>query len=752
MVKRLLLLLLLLIPLAIADNHELTYDDFLQNPTAADFQSLSEANQDIYIRDLANFNGDNFAMAQDYFTKGNKINENPEPFSKFMGSQSIDIGVAGKGDFDIAITSKDGKITSAIFKNEKVSIDLNNFKAIYSYVIDDNGELQLISDGKEYPITGTVKKGDYAELVISEGSIAGFKIKNGDIRILNGKIYGVADKFGEMIFQEGESGFPGIFIYDITKNEITLKQKPHFDPEGYSLEDEDEIIFYSRPNNMIINSPFKTVFIKQGEALDNMKVEYKEGKPVNLIALKNNGRAMIGGISHRIDTKGTKINLCYDIDCYDKNENSFYYGNKEFAIKGRGFESVLDKQSILNFKAARKLVSGDPYTTKKLDRPVIKTKLWAESMFLGSNKEKTSDYHDFVLLAPNQGSLRVKSNGKQWSGKAKGKIEIQNGYWSISSNGDKVHKNPSFNPHNHNLIGADVIDLEIDFKMSNDKEEKGYKFIDEKRRPDLFKYPFRYTGINPNGFNPQNEEEFRQYYIFNLDLLKGQPLDFWEGRRYEEIDHTNEFVCVDVVASAYKLTTGVDMLKEKEKLGKSRGFEWGTQARRNWELRPFFAASKLFDSKEFPGEDFVKSVPSIHGKTHTKNTKIKVPEEDIHFPGSRIAIDWEKEYGLDKGQVQFVMFEKQEVKCSHEKGCEYTDGSQAYHIVPTFWEGGKWITIQAPGECRSKGVCEIPLDDYVNSNRCQNKDQLYSKNGCYAHYGVRQVTTPKVQSRQIAQN
>jgi len=120
-----------------------------------------------------------------------------------------------------------------------------------------------------------------------------------------------------------------------------------------------------------------------------------------------------------------------------------------------------------------------------------------------------------------------------------------------------------------------------------------------------------------------------------------------------------------------------------------------------------------------------------------------------------------EEYGLEHGKMQFIMFEKQHITYDTKKKAYIKDGgSPKYHLVPVFWgplrdaqgeeitdeETGEviedWITVQAPGECRPEGVCEVALSKYVYETRCSPKD-LEAKESCYGYYGVREVVKPK---------
>lgn len=686
---------------------ELTYEEFLSDPTPENFELLNPENQKRYISEIEYFAGENFQIGQEYFSGGaDSVNENREAFSRFMSQQGVEIKVLGRvRRFDI-----DGTIEGA---NQK--INLFDWKEKFSFKVDPDGNLMLISENLEHSFEGEIKEGLEGQMYLREGMIDGRKVIEGRLELEGSRIKGTANEFGEVVFFRDGEGTTAHIEYDSDTNTLKIIN-PY----------EGNRVFISRgKGNLNIESGFDgiTIFREEGEIIAKGIVTYKQGQAVKILSLASGGGAMVEGISHHLHQPGTELYLCYDPKCMLEHgdENYFYYGEKELDINGEGFSSVLDKNALLDFKSK--------YGPKRALR--------AESFFFGRSDKEASDRYDFLSITPETGRANIIKGEEKLSGIVWGKASIENGYWPIASDGQEVLKKIPYNPQKQGRTGMDVFPLELNFNMDDGSVQSGYQFSDESGRPDLFKYPFAYTGISPDGVYPQSKEEFDEYFKFNLHLLKGQPVDFSDAGAEAEIPGSREFVCIDVVYSAYRMTTGINLMEDKARVT-------GTRGRRNSEFYSYFKTSDLFDTEEYDGGDFLGTGAGVRGRWDS-GQRIN-PGDIILPPTGSFSVDWEDRYGLEReGGVQFIMFEKHLAEYDKGKVLRKTKGHPMYHIVPVYWDGkkGEWISIQAPGECRDIGVCEIPLDGYTNDNRCTTRYE-----GCYFHYGVNQVIKPKFTAKQ----
>ena len=757
----LIVFLILFIPLTLAQ--EVTYEEYLVNPTYEDFALLSPIEQQQYIAQATDFStSPNYDIAYDYFMQGAiSVNENKDAFQRFMKVQGVEIEVLGNINQFMGNT---------LLVTRDAEIDLLSFADQYSFKVDELGDLILISNGAEHVIIGTVisesaAPGEKPSLSIVSGSIDGYEIVEGSLRLEGDKIIGKSSRLGNFIFQDfsgqyEEGGFVGgegegigteaNFIFDPKNKEIEFLDNSYTPNEPVYFIDRASDITIT--NNLANNA---IVFVKKGDTLFLSRVQYENDKARRIDFLKKGGSAFLEGVSFlSLVEEPESVSLCYTETCAvplrEFKSNFFFFGDQAVEAGGKDFAALIDKQAILFFKEQ---IKSEEYKSPTL---------WAESLFVGSTRLESSNYYDRIGMFLVDGEIQIEKKDKRFITKINGQVGLQNGYWSIVSDGSRVQKLKGYNPfigidENGKIIngpGRDVVPMTVDFTMDNGEVQTGYQFIDEYDKPDIFSYPFRYTGIMPNGMQPQSEEEFFEYFKFNLDLLRGQPLDFREGRSAEEVKFTNEFVCVDVVASAYKMTTRVDILEDKERL-----IEGYTDDRKNDELYTYFLKSPRFNAKEYSGEDFYGSDEVFRGDWGGMIGKI-FDTTQIQ-PGNPDRINWEEEYGLEHGKMQFIMFEKQHITYDTKKKAYIKDGgSPKYHLVPVFWgplrdaqgeeitdeETGEviedWITVQAPGECRPEGVCEVALSKYVYETRCSPKD-LEAKESCYGYYGVREVVKPK---------
>ncbi len=742
-----------------ANNQDLdTYSAFLKHPTAENFEGVSVFYKQQYMESLTTFTGENAKIAKNYFTNAGNVNSNAKTFEKFMQTQGVSIKVDGT----IA-----GFTNAYILQTKDAKIDLAEWKTEYGFHIRSDGKLELIpKKGMQIPhvVSGSITKVSVENklfLEIDAGTIDGKPVKNAQVQFEGSSVKGVVSEFGNNIFEKNGKGMSGYITYDTSDNTLTIRNPTN----------ELDMYFIQADTSMKIKSDSEATvyFAQKGNSFQmrNAQIEFtSDGSIGTFKALEKDGAVLTNGVIITAQKPNVPVYICKNVQCANNHKGSNVVseiGNTLQAI-GKDFQIILDRNTILEQRKEIIKATGIP-----------QGKTWAEQFFIGSSVSDTHDYVGISLAIPDgfdaknlpswsEGGnvfLTKQNNNLQMS--VTGQAFIDDGYWEVYSDGKRVGKGSAHNPFSieegNEVItsGRDAVPMTISFTMDDGTKKEGFTFIDRTGAPDLFQIPAQYLGLQHNSGSAQDYSELRENYVQQLHLLLGQPLDFKEGQKGETIACTNEFVCVDVVQSAYYLATGRDILADKSKLG------FGTSTtRRNSELYQYFKTkTDWFDTQEFDGSDFLGSDEHLHGSWE-KGVKVD-PEKIIFPPKEGFNVDWEKTYGLEKDKVQFLMFEKQYVKEDIKKDKNgkpiidlatdlpiplgtYTkvEGSPLYHIVSVYYDEIKkeYMTVQAPGECKQEGVCKIPLNEYVNTNRCASLKELKDE-GCYAYYGVKQVIKPK---------
>ncbi|MBI2572599.1 hypothetical protein HYV86_01955 [Candidatus Woesearchaeota archaeon] len=763
------LFLVIISPFTSANNHAMVnYNEFSQYDPLQQEQYI-----DTYFTQLTSevawSEGDTEFVDQYFKEQGaSAINTHKEVFEHFMEQKGVVITLNG----EIVDYKADGTLVA----QDNTQVNPTDWVGVYDFEVDTDGNLQLISKGVKHSIQGTVQRNDMGEMIVTKGSIGGKQIDGGiltiDGSVIKGKAFGFGDtvfageeqrKSGVMVFNDNEQQFKYVsaradFSYDARDNSLTILN-PENRPKLFLSKVGKDITIKSKSNAFVY-------FVDDGIVLKNSQIKVENGKvtqiktPLSVDPHDRGGGVLVEGLIHFLNS-GTTLNLCYDGSC-PKQGNYVHYQADGFEVSGKGFETKLDRAVLSGIKnnvlgkewvgSRYELIKGDDY-------PPIQRKFLAENYFEGRGLEGNADYYDYFTVRPNGGRVAYTNINNKVGLSVAGPAVINNGYWSIEYDGSKVLKREAYNPRTHSRSqssfisdtdGRDVVPMTVSFS-NNDNSQSGYSFIDYNGRPDIFVYPGRYTGVTANGADPENEEEFSNLFKYNLNLLEGQPLDFSEGKPLEEIPDTNEFVCVDVAICSIKQTTGYDILEDMAVVGK--GKSWGSvDLRSNWALYEYFQASPHFETRQFDGKDFYGSDESLRGSWKDGQ---KVDINKITFTDQKAPpVDWEKDYGLRKDRINFVMFEAHDIqRDTSTDQYQKIGGHPQDHLVPVYWgeyenkythqKNEGWISVQAPGGCRASGVCEIPLNDWIATRRCESSI-MTAMRGCIGYMGVNQVIQPKL--------
>ncbi|MBT4650961.1 hypothetical protein HOC13_00370 [Candidatus Woesearchaeota archaeon] len=738
------LLFLLMINLVIAEcppdcpEETISLEDFSENPNFVDFSLMVPGDQrtfltenvgtpewDLYAQkyigslgsdDYSGDQGDDNSIIATQYFQGPLNSVDGAAYGEYMASKGVDIEVGGS----LIGVEPEGNIEGK--RGGKVQkVNVVDFKELYTFKVTSEGEIIIISKGKEHTFTGDVKVAKSPEISVSlegeseesgeattpsdilvfipQGSVDGKEIKFGLLKFQEDKVFGDAECFGGICFDVDQtftyipaekkmevSGLASNMVSISENTDIIIKHIP--DPEF--LEFGNGIWSNDPKLDLIFNSE---VTISNGEVT---QVKGNTGQGYSEVGL-NGARVVFG--------KEQTVEVHYGVP--GKGDNQINFGDS-FSAKGDGFRVVFDRREMEERATRKDITLGDFYANK---------------FFIGElgKGKSSSDRYDRFGLVLDGGGIEVSPQDNFLKAQVTGNAGLFNGYWAMYNDEKGVRTGTYTQGLGEGIEttgvarGFDAVSMTVELDQPDGKRE-GYEFHDREGKMDLLKVPHAYQGTTRGGL-PENGDEVKASVGFYLDLLSGTALqdgqevsDVLPGEKmvgapvdWGELHGKNnlagdELICNDVPAAALFLATNgeVDM---------HQMLATGEQ-RRNHEMRDNLKAGKgkkYFKWVDFPDGTWGKH-PFSEKPTDLIGNSLEEPNSRSLSPHPFLGTDQKLEAaGAQPGDFIYVEVgvKKEDSKTENylEEHDHFTD-----HLVAMSGAAGSTTIVQASGECPAGAV------------------------------------------------